>query len=70
MPVGTVTVEARDDSLCLLTALGRFFEISDSNLPTHPVHLALRKAAIVRFNGDFGHQTAQAIEDLTHERTP
>jgi len=41
-------------------------EISRANVHTHPISLALQKAAILRWNGDFICLTADAIDKLTY----
>jgi len=74
VPAGTATAppvaEDRFDTLRLLAALMTFMEIPDADLATHPVHLVLRKAVICRFDGDFVHLMAEAIEDLMHQTRP
>jgi len=58
--------ESRLDTLRLLTALIEKLEIPRANISTHPISLALQKAAILRWNGDFIYLTADAIDKLTY----
>jgi len=48
-----------------VTALVNKLEIPRADVTTHPMTLALQKAAILRWNGDFVCLTADAINKLT-----
>jgi len=50
---GPVLTESQIDTLRLLTALIDKLEISRADIRAHPMSLALQKAAILRWNGDF-----------------
>jgi len=58
--------ESRLDTLRMLIALIEKLEIPRANNTTHPITLALQKAAILRWNGDFIYLTADAIDKLTY----
>ena len=61
-----VFMESQVDTLRLATALMNKLEISRANITRHPITLALQKAAILRWNGDFIYLTAEAIDKLTY----
>ena len=63
---GPPLTESQRDTLQLLTALMNKLEIPRANITTHPITLALQKAAILRWNGDFIYLTADAIDKLTY----
>jgi len=63
---GPPLTESQRDTLQLLTALMNKLEIARANANAHPISLALQKAAILRWNGDFIHLAADAINELTH----
>jgi len=63
---GPVLTESQIDTLRLVTALMNKLEISRADIRTHPMSLALQKAAILHWNGDFIYLTADAINKLTH----
>jgi len=58
--------ESQIDTLRLLTAPMDKLEISRANIHAHPISLALQKAAILRWNGDFVYLTVDAIDKLTY----
>jgi len=62
---GPVLTESQIDALRMLTALMNKLEISSADIRTHPMSLALQKAAILRWNGGFIYLTADAIDKLT-----
>ena len=64
---GASAAEAQMDMIRLLTVLNWFLEIPDTDLPTHHVCLALRKAALVRWNGGFIHLAAEHIDQLVYD---
>jgi len=57
--------ESQLDTLRMVTALVNKLEIPRADVTTHPMTLALQKAAILRWNGDFVCLTADAINKLT-----
>jgi len=61
-----ILTESQIDTLRLLTALMDKLEISRANVHSHPISLALQKAAILCWNGDFIYLTADAIDKLTY----
>jgi len=64
---GPPPTESQLDALRLLTALTSMnkLEIDCANINAHPISLALQKAAILRWNGDFIYLTADVIDKLT-----
>jgi len=63
---GPVLTESQIDTLRMVTALMNKLEIPRADIYTHPTSLALQKAAILRWNGDFIYLTADAIDKLTY----
>jgi len=59
--------ESQLDALRLLTAVVKKLEISRADVDCHPISLALQKSAILRWNGDFIHLMADAIDKLTYD---
>jgi len=57
--------ESQLDALRLLTALVNKLEIARANIHARLISLALQKAAILCWNGDFVYLTADAINKLT-----
>ena len=64
---GRALTESELDMNRLLTILYRLLEIPKDDVTTHPIYLALRKAALVRWNGDFIHLTADLIDQLVYD---
>jgi len=64
---GGARTESQIDSLRLAQALIQKLEIDQATVSSHPIVRALRKAAIVRWNGDFIYLTADAIDKLTYD---
>ena len=64
---GRVLTESDRDMSRLLTILYRLLEIPRHEVVSHPIYQALRKAALVRWNGDFIHLTADLIDQLVYD---
>jgi len=62
---GPVLTDAQIDTLRMVTALVTKLEIPRADISAHPTALASQKAAILRWNGDFVHFAADAIDELT-----